>query len=240
MKLYNEQCKKHFRSQGFVHTGKSHWRMVNDDLYQSFSLHQGRAGGRYRSYQVHFGITPLCFGIERDFVRRGLLDDFSSHVFFGCSHYSWFYEPKSEESILSHVEEAITFINDFLIPYFSRGSDSAAALIENRIIYRRTIERAGDAVNEEDFWGGRSEFCMALKSGNFKMAERYLSQNIAGIQKDLGCDNFQGSIERCEEILADLTFLCKYISARDMSFISSFIETNERKSRIALGLEPDG
>lgn len=62
LKIYKEYCKDEFEKYGFKRCKNNHYRVVNDVL-QTFLLHRSIYG---YNCTVEFGITPLCYGIDKD------------------------------------------------------------------------------------------------------------------------------------------------------------------------------
>jgi len=247
MKLYQAQCRERFGHLGFKKLGNTHWRVVNDVL-QTFYLHRARAGG---SCMLQFGITPLCYGsINRDSFKYGTSSMLQPHAFSDCTVWQWFYDPKSEESIRSCIESLMEFMLSYLVPYFERGIDCASARKENLMLWQNLLERKrtflrdnpwarqysfGEEPTEEKALGSMVECYMALKIGVYADAAKYLSNLIAARRKA----NEAEPSEKNEKFIAEWSQLLERALAQDNDFFADYLAANERKSRIALGLEKE-
>jgi hypothetical protein len=195
--------------------------------------------------QLLFGIIPLCHGIEADFVKRGTLVKFQPCFFPSYTKYQWRYDRTSESSVQSCIKEIIEFIQQFLIPYFECGNNCASAYEENRKIYIHLYEKQGImGFEKHGFVGDFPEYCMALKTRKYDWAKQYLEELIDERRNDLNYEIAQKKvsqeyIERETDFIAKRSAILERIAAHDTAWINNFIETNERKSRIALGLEPE-
>jgi len=247
MKTYQAQCCERFGYLGFKKLGNTHWRVVND-VIQTFHLQRGRGGLSW--CRIQFGITPLCFGFSRNFVWHGCAPNFNHTVFPDCTIWQWQYDSKSEESILECIESLIEYIQTFLITYFERGIDCMSAREENLKLFHSMFEQrcaflrdnpwqrqytVSDEEYKKRLSGGEGECYMALKTGAYAIAAEYFSNLVAARSKL----NEAEQSEKDKEYIKGWNQLLERALAQDNDFFARYLAANERKSRIALGLEKE-
>jgi hypothetical protein len=233
LKYYKQECKLVFSPFGFRSIGNNHYRVIND-VFQAFYLHRSLSGDHCT---IQFGITPLCYGIDQEY-RKTTGGIYSPVNFEGWDAW-WYYNRKSIESIQSCIQTIIAYTKEKILPLFDAGTDCASAY---RVICQ--IERAAQQmIDDNPSPGGDCGYYMLLKMGEYEKASMYLRHSIACLEYDdpdmLEMDKTPSYYERKQKWLDECQTSLEMLQSGDDKRITAFLEENERKSRVTLGLEKE-
>ena len=233
IKTYKARCKEAFGALGFKAFRNNHYRVVND-VYQCFRLKRSISGFLC---DIEWCIAPLCVGLDgKDSVPNfHYLSRFEDNILF------WHYDRKSEESIDLCVNGLIEYLKKHLMPFFDQSTNCSNAYKQAMIWEERMRKRYQR--NDDSYPLNTNYYCMALKIGDYDEALKYLAQyrkNITGDSEGTeSYDDDPEAKEYFEKRLAEWDDKIAHIKARDMDWINNFIQTNERKSLVNLGLKKD-
>jgi hypothetical protein len=256
-------CQDIFREYGFKRSKNNYWRVVND-VFQSFCLNQFRGG---RGFEVEFGIIPLCCAIETEQLsslsgnyqlsvlsQNRLRQSISNlnranqsatmRVFFG-------YEVNTIEGIADCMNLLQTCMKEDLLAFFERSTECSSAYREVTLFEASYLPQS-----ELDLLTDNTKYFMLLKMESYSLAAQYLEQIKAqnlnayhsnlelaqSIQHPTSSSIYLLSNEYSARIKSDIASLeeqIEHLKSNDKQWIFQFISTNERKSRIALGLEKE-
>ena len=237
VKAYVSVCNELLLPLGFKRKGRYFCRIVND-VYQDMDLKLYRDG---QTYSVFFGFIPFCCGFE------------------GC--YSFYlenaalilYRGETESECRKNAEQLGNVILEHTIPLYERVTDTASAFAEWHRI--RLMQESESNLRYPshlfsvfpDYLVSEPQIWMAMALGNDKFAVSGLRQLIdiekytyKNAMRSLGLGWTPESFtEAHQQTLREYEEKIERIQVRDMDWINGFIAANERKSRIALGLEKE-
>jgi tetratricopeptide (TPR) repeat protein len=236
-------CKKILGSLGFKCKGQNFYRIVNDVL-QVVVLQRYSDGD---TFSVRFSLLPFCCGLDELCLKDAELE-------LGWIAKLPTYEDKSDEAL----QRCVCVLGDLfcknLLHIFEYVSDAATAYEETRRIYN-----LHEHLNESERHISILEATILMKLGNYDLAiKAYESQIVhledayktnyewartvqaqhgrkVNVSEQLSTEYkayFTNQINECKQII-------QHLLSHDVDWINNFIAANERKSRIALGLEPE-
>ena len=223
-KLFKQRCKEEFKEYGFKTYRSNFYRVVND-VFQSFTLHRSVSG---EDCTVEFCALPLCYGsdINKD---RCVAD----HLKMFEGNFSWFeYDRHDESSIEACVEEMISYMRKYLMPFFTQAGNSYGA-------YHATWEFQRVSHNNKYSSGDSRLMYFALKCGMYEEVIKHLHAQIKNLEEVIEEDIKWGYFNRIEEIKNDILETqnqIKMISEPNEEWIKTFIAEKERAALLNLGM----
>ena len=243
--LYRKRGEELLLPLGFRRHKNRFWRIV-DEMYQALSFHSsGELMG------ITFGISPLCMGLGLD-----ILDYDSENTWLeilapskhGWSYYQY-YKKDDPASIAAVIDSNFQVIQAQLISFFERTTNCTAAHKELRDLYLRIQNRPGEnehwqtAYERNYFFFDDMRFYILLKLGllnearELKLAWReHLEEgHRESWAREVRVFGEEKATERkhawLDPIDADIEL------TRHPEQVRQLIEENERKSRVAFGLD---
>lgn len=166
------------------------------------------------------------------------------------SRFSWVYELTSD-SIDACVAEMARFITAYLIPFFERANSCSTALNEiisieklfnnNRIASLREMGEQDQASTPDGVsWDDRRKLLMALKSGDYRLAQRIaaiilnssIDSYLSAQEYGLDCD----SMERRKKDIEENENLFVRIQQNDTAYFKELLSNRETHSMEELAL----
>jgi len=218
LKIYKDECKKHFSQFGFKSYKNSFYRVTND-VKQTFELRRYKYGFRCT---VDFGIVPLCYRItaKNDGVgyELGLLDG---------SNRMWEYNPDDEVSVVQCACNLASFTSSWLIPFFEKGQTSSEAYS----VICQLEKNIFGSIHLNDY----VKYCLALKMGRYDTALLHLKSIEAQWEKSYNDRRAYGYLteeyaQRKKNEFEELRREIRYLSKQDAHYIDRFIDANEAHS----------
>jgi len=247
---FTKRCKVEVLKYGFRQKKNVFGRIV-DDVYQNFYIEKLRLTPDERRCRVGFAVVPLCQRLTENQISDGMGIYYLRK--FEVSHWmdgdGWRYKVSSED-ISVCVDEIISFINKYLLPFFERANSCKTALPEAIALEKLFNETRKESLRQngmEDKAGSyvdlnlldSAKYYMALKSGDFDFALKsrmaLLQQNVDSYNsmKERGYLTEEDRMRR-EKKLAVLRSEISKIEGRDETYIQQLIIKNEEYSRECL------
>lgn len=227
LKTYVKMGKERLTKYGFKRTGNNFYRVVND-VYQNILLERSMSGLWCR---ICFGITPLCKRINYLDVKRGMFTRYELQI-FDDKRDERHYDRQSLESITACITDIMDYIENRLIPFFEKASNSESAYHELCNLESSASLYFNNKIEMIDY----SKFCMALKSGDYETALTYLLAieehwtESYGIKLTAGYLSEEFKIKH-EKRMNIIHMEIEKIREKDEVYIRNFIEENEAYSR---------
>ena len=248
-KIYIQRCVETVSAYGFLRKGATFIRAVHD-VVQTFTYEKLSSG---RECRVLFSVLPLCLRIE-----KGYMDGFAySHELrkFEVQQNNeggdrWKYDPKSEDSIDSCVEEIIRYIKKYLLPFFEKANNSHTAFreliqVEERFDANRKrglklsgiMDRAKPI--EERILLDTVIYYLALKNDDYAFAlqcRQALEQQNQNAFENMLAHGYLDEKEKCsrEKSIAILQEECRRLAAGDTAYFKQILIENEAYSNRVL------
>ena len=220
LRLYKANCKALLAPLGFKQKNTFFYRVIND-VFQYVNIQRYRDG---TTFSVTFDATPFCRGIETNLIAIG------AHGFFRLEDIAPLpnYWDKSPENIQRCATRVRELFQEHIIPFFERAIDTQTVLSELNL-------------HEKRYWKGivspatvSWKVDMCIKLGDYASAIRGLRWLINNAYRHNTYDN-----PIINQWISKYYEMIEWLQAQDEERISSYVEEQERKSRIALGLEED-
>ncbi len=229
-KHYHALCKTILAPLGFKRSPDVHYRVTNDVLQY---LHMVHYRGAHRFYLV-FGAVPLC--------RSAPVEANCNLAFTGLELFEYSLGKhaisynENDEGIAACVAILKTCFEHDLVPFFHNAVDCAQAFTENRRIYKTYA-------SEEDYaipWN-EDEMYMLLKAGDYETALKYAKtiyeSRLEGYEINKRSLSDPEHDAWMEQLLGETAELVLHVEANDVDWIQKHLQSNERRSRLSLGLE---
>lgn len=242
-------CKAHYSKMGFRRYQQGYSRMTNDVL-QNFHFKKLSSG---RECTVEFGVFPLC--MVNLTPEMGVYDMLCFDENTYADGMGWRYDKKSDESIIECIKKLCFHLDTDLIPFFEKADCCESALCE--LIH---LDYLFDSVRLSSIQKFGGEDCaekietrmlrapekiyMALKNGNFELAGKALRLSIEKAESICSNEIFcletaafskkaalERRIERRNAQINQFKFLLSQVEQKNVSYIRSYLEQNERSSK---------
>jgi len=218
LRLYKAKCKALLAPLGFKQKNTFFYRVIND-VFQFTNIQRYRDG---RTFSIRFDALPFCCGIETDLIAICAHGSLSLEDFAPLPEY----RGDSPESIQRCVERLEELFQEFIIPFFERSIDTQAVLNELNLYEKMKGIVTPAAISRK--------VAMYIKLGNYAAAIRGLRWLINHSYRHNPYDN---SI--INQWISKYYEMIEWLQAQDELRIISYVEEQERKFRIALGLEKE-
>lgn len=219
---YKKRCKKKFGEYGFVPYRNYHNRIIND-VFQCFCLHRSRYG---TDATVEFCVLPLSqeYKIDKSTCSAMHLKKFENSS-------EWFpYISGDQSSINDCIEQLISYMEKYLMPFFQNSTNCANAYETLKIF---------DATYNE-----YTKMIMALKNEQYLYAKQHIiniiMQSEYAFERNkeiLGQKITKEYIDKMEKKISEKRGLLKLIEDEDYNTIQEWLMSNEKRNKHNLGIE---
>lgn len=226
LQKYKAMCNAEFKKYGFKNYRNNYYRVIND-MFQSFSLHRSVSGD---ICTVEFLIAPLC--------RTNL-----NKTSCGVSHlknfeglYSWFdYDKNSEESINDCLSSMLSYMHNYLMPFFEKSSRC-----KNAYYAICEFEKISGCISSDipgySLYSG-TKALIALKNSDYDTSVKHFkeieAQHLYAYKKNqemLGNNLTTEYTEKFNHKMKLLQEKIEHISKHDTNYINNLISVNEEEN----------
>lgn len=230
MDLFLQNYKSYFKplisEYGFKNYKNAYYRVIND-VAQYFVLHRWVPFGR--SCTIEFNVFPLCMGLSKKSFLTASKDIVQ---LIGTTKW-WDYDPNNEESVVKTITQMYTVAKEYLIPFFEKATDSAAAFDEICKLEKKIYTDIPEGIIKNDY----SKICFAIKLGNYDKAIEFLkvaenqylyvdTQTLENLDKH----EKEQYLRRIAEELSSIRREIECLSKPDMDYIGNFIKEGEENT----------